>query len=139
MTTVLLLCAMYLLRIISRGLSARTNKFIFALVGGRTTLYWLMGGSSVEALVPGLNVPYGMQFKGTRQGVVGEGKTENGPGWRKMGTKTDKQYCFASLPGAGGKEFMGQVGGSCLGTGEGTVMARVPRASEHMFATFSLV
>lgn len=81
--------------------------------------FFLTGvGSSEAALVPGLNVPYGMRFEGFREGVDGEGKmTGSGPGWRKMGTKKDKQFCFASLPGAGGKEFMGQVGISILGTG----------------------
>lgn len=51
-----------------------------------------------------------MQFKGIREVVVQKGKASSGPGWRKMGTKKDKQFCFASLPGGGGKEFMGQVG-----------------------------
>lgn len=66
-------------------------------------------GSSVEALVPGLNVPYGIEFKGIRQVLGPGGKPDNGPGWREMGRKKDKKFCFASLPGAGGKEFMGQV------------------------------
>lgn len=57
--------------------------------------------------MPGLNVPYGIPFKGTRHGAVGKAA---GPGWREMGKKDDKRFCFASLPGAGGREFMGQVG-----------------------------
>lgn len=73
----------------------------------------------MEALVPGLNVPYGMRFKGIREGVVGKGKASSGPGWRKMGTIKDKKFCFASLPGAGGKEFMGQVGISFVLGGRG--------------------
>jgi len=68
--------------------------------------------SSVEALVPGLNVPYGMPFRGIRQeAVVGVGsKAKRGPGWREMGSNGDKRFCYASLPGTAGKEFMGQVG-----------------------------
>lgn len=62
--------------------------------------------SSPEALVPGLNVPYGLGFEGMRQGAVG---SEAGPGWREMGRKNDKQFCYASLPGEGGREFMGEV------------------------------
>ncbi|CAN0119894.1 unnamed protein product [Ectocarpus sp. 12 AP-2014] len=75
--------------------------------------------SSVEALVPGLNVPYGIQFTGMREsqhakGGRGGGGSGGGPGWRQMGTKEDKRFCFASLPGAGGREFMGQVLGPLL-------------------------
>ncbi|CAM9761331.1 unnamed protein product, partial [Ectocarpus sp. 4 AP-2014] len=75
--------------------------------------------SSVEALVPGLNVPYGIQFTGMREsqhaeGGHGGGGSGGGPGWRQMGTKEDKRFCFASLPGAGGREFMGQVLGPLL-------------------------
>lgn len=67
--------------------------------------------SSMEAMVPGLNLPYGIEFTGIRQGVVGAGgKPDSGPGWREMGRNNDKKFCFASLPGGGGKEFMGQVG-----------------------------
>lgn len=64
----------------------------------------------MEALVPGLNVPFGVPFHGMRQGrqIAGSGVAP-GPGWREMGTKKDKKFCFASLPGAGGKAFMGQV------------------------------
>ncbi len=71
--------------------------------------------SAVEALVPGLNVPYGIPFRGIRQeAVVGMGsKPERGPGWREMGRSNDKKFCFASLPGTAGKEFMGQVGALC--------------------------
>lgn len=61
--------------------------------------------------MPGLNVPYGVQFKGIRQVVGPGGRPDTGPGWREMGKKNDKRFCYASLPGAGGKEFMGQVGG----------------------------
>ncbi|CAM9586597.1 unnamed protein product [Scytosiphon promiscuus] len=66
--------------------------------------------SSVEALVPGLNVPFGLPFRGMRQGrqIAGSGQAR-GPGWREMGIKKDKKFCFASLPGAGGKAFMGQA------------------------------
>lgn len=63
--------------------------------------------SSAEALVPGMNVPYGLRFGGIRKG---RGEKLAGPGWREMGGKSDKQFCFASLPGAAGKDFMGQVG-----------------------------
>lgn len=66
--------------------------------------------SSVEALVPGLNVPYGIPFRGLRKGAVVGGRAERGPGWREMGRNDDKKFCYASLPGTAGKEFMGQVG-----------------------------
>lgn len=95
-------------------------------------------GSSVEALVPGLNVPYGIQFTGMREsqhakGGRGGGGSGGGPGWRQMGTKEDKRFCFASLPGAGGRGFMGQVRslggqasrvcGSCRGVHRGGALA----------------
>lgn len=62
--------------------------------------------------MPGLNVPYGIPFRGIRQeAVVGVGsELKRGPGWREMGSKNDKRFCYASLPGTAGKEFMGQVG-----------------------------
>ena len=43
------------------------------------------------------------------------GQMENGPKWRQMGKRDDKRFCFASLPGAAGKEFMGEVNGSDIG------------------------
>ena len=69
--------------------------------------------SSPDALVPGMNVPYGLEFKGLRErGRPGHGGNSGrgaGPGWREMGIRKDKSFCFASLPGSAGRPFMGEV------------------------------